>query len=113
MSEATAISANGLIVGHSYISNPSDYYKAFLYSGGVMTDLNTFLPANSGWVLQDAVGVNDSGLIAGNGLFNGQQRAFLLNTNPDPVATPEPGSISLAISAAVGAALLRRRRRRT
>jgi probable HAF family extracellular repeat protein len=42
-----------------------------------MTDLNSLLPANSGWVLSDARGINDSGQIAGTGLINGRDHAFL------------------------------------
>jgi probable HAF family extracellular repeat protein len=43
----------------------------------VMTDLNTLLPANSGWVLGEADGINDSQQIVGQGIFNGQYHAFL------------------------------------
>jgi hypothetical protein len=37
--------------------------------GGVMTDLNSLLPANSGWHLVGAFAINDSGQIAGYGFL--------------------------------------------
>src|SRR5262249_16706254 len=39
----------------------------FLYSDGVMTNLNDQLPPNSGWILTDARGINDAGQIVGYG----------------------------------------------
>src|SRR3954471_13128281 len=43
-----------------------------------MTDLNTLLPANSGWVLTATSGINDSQQIVGWGTHNGQSpRGFL------------------------------------
>jgi probable HAF family extracellular repeat protein len=59
-----------------------------------MTDLNSFLPANSGWRLEDATAINDLGQIVGEGTINGQHHAFLLNT-ADSSATPEPASVAL------------------
>ncbi len=43
-----------------------------------MTDLQTLIPADAGWTLQQAEAINDHGQIAGTGLHNGQLRAFLL-----------------------------------
>ena len=43
-----------------------------------MKDLNTLIPANSGWVLTEARAINSSGQIVGNGIKDGEQRAFLL-----------------------------------
>ena len=53
-------------------------YHAFIYSAGSMKDLNTFIPKNSGWVLDDATGINDAGQIVGSGTYKGHNRAFLL-----------------------------------
>lgn len=50
---------------------------AFLYSG-VLLDLNTLIPEDSGWVLQGATDINDAGCIVGWGTVRGEQRAFLL-----------------------------------
>jgi hypothetical protein len=40
-----------------------------------MIDLNNFVPAGSGWVLNDATGINECGVIVANGA-NGH--AYLL-----------------------------------
>jgi probable HAF family extracellular repeat protein len=85
---AYGINASGQVVGQS--SNG----HGFLYSGGVMTDLNSLLPAGSGWQLVNANAINDSGQIVGDGVINGQDHAFLLDTSPADF-TPEPGSLAL------------------
>jgi hypothetical protein len=47
-------------------------------SGGFnITDLNTLLPAGSGWVLPNAWGITNSGLIIGGGTKNGSAASFL------------------------------------
>lgn len=43
-----------------------------------MQDLNSLIPANSGWVLVLAVWINNSGQITGYGTINGDNHAFLL-----------------------------------
>lgn len=60
--------------------------RAFLYSRGVMRDLNTLIPQNSGYLITEARAVNNSGAIAAFG-FNpqGATRGFLLIPNA-PVA---------------------------
>jgi probable HAF family extracellular repeat protein len=42
-----------------------------------ITDLNTLIPAGSGWVLTYAEGINDNQQIVGQGTINGQAHAFL------------------------------------
>jgi probable HAF family extracellular repeat protein len=79
VSLAHAINNAGQVVGWAGVQgDSSSTYHAFLWSGGAMQDLNSLIPANSGWVLQDATGVNDSGQICGYGVHNGAVRAFLL-----------------------------------
>ena len=75
-SAAQAINDTGQVVG---ISNSPGTQRAFLYSNGTMTDLNTLLPPGSGWVLYEATGINNAGQICGNGEHNGHPRAFLLS----------------------------------
>jgi probable HAF family extracellular repeat protein len=41
-----------------------------------ITDLNALLPANSGWVLGEADGINDSQQIVGVGIINGPYHAY-------------------------------------
>jgi hypothetical protein len=71
--------------------------------------LNSLLPANSGWVLEEAFGINSAGQITGMGLYDGQQTAFLM-TDPGSIsAIPEP-SAGLLMVAGIGLmALLRAR----
>jgi probable HAF family extracellular repeat protein/T5SS/PEP-CTERM-associated repeat protein len=71
LSIAYDINNDGLIVGESG-------GHAVLWENGQMKDLNTLIPPNSGWVLQNARGINNKGQIVGKGTFNGQTRAFLL-----------------------------------
>jgi probable HAF family extracellular repeat protein len=73
---AHAINNAGQVVGYAELADGS--LHAFLWSGGSMRDLNSLIPANSGWVLEDATGVNDAGQICGDGTHKGKTRAFLL-----------------------------------
>ena len=59
--------------GSGYVSRAVQWNAA----NGIM-DLNALLPANSGWVLTSAIGVNDSGFIIGWGGKNGLTKPFLL-----------------------------------
>lgn len=65
----------GVVVGRISLANT---YHAFVYSGGKIKDLNKLIPANSGWVLQEADGINNAGQIVGSGTHKGQPHAFLL-----------------------------------
>ena len=73
-----AINEGSQIVGHSdigYVERPWGYSyinHAFLYDNGVMTDLNTLIPANSGWELMVATDINNRGQIVGYGVRDGQ-----------------------------------------
>ncbi len=70
-----AINNFGVVVG---VSNGG---SAIIYTGGTVQDLNTLIPANSGWVLTEATGINDKGQIVCNGYntTTGYRHAFLLN----------------------------------
>lgn len=54
--------------------------RAFLDRNGAWIDLNTLIPANSGWVLVNASAINNAGQIVGTGRVNGgsQSQGFLL-----------------------------------
>jgi len=106
-SYAYGVNASGEVVGYSYLADGDQH--AFLYYDGTMLDLNSLLPSNSGWVLEEAFGINASGQITGMGLYNGQQAVFLMTDPPAP--TPEPSTV-LLIAAGLGCiALLRPRAR--
>jgi probable HAF family extracellular repeat protein len=78
--EAFSINRAGQVVGAAKGGNGYQRsVRAFLYSDGVLSDLNTLLPANSGWVLLEARGINDAGQIVALGTHNGgAQHAALL-----------------------------------
>ena len=75
-STAHDINAAGQVVGVA--DNSAGVDRAFLYSNGAMQDLNTLLPAGSGWILREASAINNAGEIVGFGKHNGATRAFLL-----------------------------------
>ncbi len=90
---ANAINESGQVVGHSFSANNSQH--ATLWNGFEVYDLNDFLGANSksaGWVLTNALDINDHGWIVGEmkNTISGEQHAFLLSSdNPIP-PIPEP-----------------------
>ena len=91
-SEAYAINSAGVVVGYS---TSGFLNHAFIYSNGIMTDLNSLIPADSSIVLSGARGINDAGQIAATGTTkDGSIHAFLL--------TPAFTSISAANLKMVG-----------
>jgi probable HAF family extracellular repeat protein len=113
-SYAYGINSSGEIVGYSWLANGDQH--AFLYYDGSMLDLNALLPANSGWVLEQAFGINDLGQITGMGLYNGQEVAFLMTDPPagpgNVVLTPEPRTTLLMAIGLGLTAMLRPRSKR-
>lgn len=98
LSGASSINKWGDVVGFSITMSFAS--RAFLWRKGVMTDLNTLIPANSGWVLQSAGHINDVGQIVGFGVLNGNLHAFLLTPIPGGdragSATTPPAPIQLS-----------------
>jgi uncharacterized protein (TIGR03437 family) len=101
-SAATGINNSGDVVGFSTALAPdislfagplletaSNLSHAFVYTGGTMYDLNRQLLNGSGWQLTSAAAINDAGQIAGTGIINQQQHAFLLT----PVVLPQINSV--------------------
>jgi probable HAF family extracellular repeat protein len=86
----------GVAVGYSYLAGNAVAH-AFAYVNGQMIDLNSLLPANSGWVLEEAYGINNQGDIVGTGTFDGQQEAFLLDPPQFAVQVPEPATAGLLL----------------
>ena len=68
------------MVGYSYYDS-SNEPRDFFYSKAMgMIDLNSLLPANSGWVLKDAAAINNSGQIVGTAEDSmGNDNAFVLS----------------------------------
>ena len=77
-SVAYSINNKGQVVGQSCNSDLS-ICRAFLWKGGVMTDLNTLIPSDSPLFVISADDINDRGEIVGIGLdqSSGEQPAFL------------------------------------
>ena len=73
--------------------------------GSGLLDLNSLVPIDSGWELNEAYAINGKGQIVGSGTFQGQTRAFRL----DPLgvalnaaaAIPEPGTFTMLAAAVV------------
>jgi probable HAF family extracellular repeat protein len=117
-SSGHALNDNDDIVGSSLLSSGSKH--AFLYQQNgaqTMLDLNDLIPANSGWTLNVATGINDIGQICGTGEINGVSHAFLLTPTTSTFATlaggtltvtgtPEPDTISFAENAGTVTAIL-------
>ncbi|XWK86846.1 MAG: hypothetical protein U7127_21960 [Phormidium sp.] len=80
---------------------------AVLWENDNMIDLNSLIPADSGWFLSTATGINKTGQIVGNGLINGQKHAFLLTPVSQSSSVPEPSlTMSLLALGAVGVGVL-------
>ncbi|HYC61010.1 MAG TPA: hypothetical protein VEK79_15715 [Thermoanaerobaculia bacterium] len=77
-SRALDINHSKTIVGFSMKTGTS-VQRAVMWSGGVMYDLNDFLPPGSGWELKSATGINEHGQIVGGGVHFGVSRAFRLD----------------------------------
>ncbi len=107
LSKAFAINDLGQIVGNARIpkSGASAVQHAFIWQDGEMTDLNDLIPADSGWELQVARGINNRGQIVGYGYIGNEQHAFLLT----PI--PEPSVLALALLGLAGVAARATRRR--
>lgn len=82
-SYATAINSEGVIVGGGMDNNRD--YKALIWEGNELYDLNTLIQEGTGWDLKLATGINDLGQIIGYGTApNGFEHAYLLNPVPEP-----------------------------
>ena len=80
---AYAINASDEVVGD--IGTSAGPTAAFLYVGGQSYDLGALLPANSGWQIVHAAGINDAGQIVGVGYFageGGKLAAFSMKPQP-------------------------------
>jgi probable HAF family extracellular repeat protein len=86
----------GEVVGYADFRNG---YRAFLYSGGNLYNLNDLIDPSLGVTIAQAQGINDSGQIATWGWVGGsasQIHAYLLTP------TPEPGAVGCLGVVAVG-----------
>ena len=102
---ASHINNQGTIIGLVEVT-PGNLRTAIFDETSGYRLLEDLIPTNSGWgALGYATDINDLGQIVGSGVFNGQNRAFLLTP------TPEPSSLLLLSILGVCAAYLARMRR--
>ena len=80
---ALDINDDGKAVGYYYPYGTVNSPSAFLFSDGVMIDLNQLIPINSGWSLQTARSINNGNWIIGKGSRAGRgSQGFLLVPGP-------------------------------
>lgn len=110
--QANSLNDAGWVVGEVstqavqlYVYSGQPTYHAALWENGTLVDLNSLLPANSGWVLSDATGINDRDQIVGVGTFDGVAASFLLDYNGGVAATSiaAAATSSLELGALAGA----------
>jgi hypothetical protein len=82
----------GLMVGHTGSGLPGeDHAVMWGNDGSEAIDLNSLLPTNSPWNLEKANDINTSGLIVGDGRFNGLRRSYIFDLATNQiVAVPLP-----------------------
>lgn len=77
--DALSVNDAGVVVGSSYkVGQPNTNVTAIIYQNGKIQDLNSLIPANSGWVLARAVSINNKGQILVGGSLNGQPHFAIL-----------------------------------
>ncbi len=104
-STGAGINAAGEVVGWSQTA--SGVQHGFLFRDGTMIDLNDLLPPNSGWTIFSALRINAEGQILGSGFDRDGDYATLLltpNNLPEPAPVPEPTTLAVIGSAALGLA---------
>lgn len=99
LSAPTGVNDAGEVVGHSARLEPDQsgeyllVFRPFLFTDGVMQDLNALLPPGSGWSLEGygedfATGINNAGQIVGAGFHAGHIRAYLMTPDNQPPLPP-------------------------
>jgi len=98
-SEAFDINDLDQIVGTSQVQNSPPSFHATLYENNELKDLSKLIGCDTGWILQDARGISNSGIITGLGVFEGERRAYLLTplagTAPDCDVNQSGGSMPI------------------
>jgi probable HAF family extracellular repeat protein len=86
--DAAAINDRGEVVGDSLTS--AGVHHGFLYNHGKMIDLNSLIPASSGFVITDAQDINDGGQIAAQAISTNPQN----HTEYDVLLNPKTNGLS-------------------
>lgn len=77
MGSAYAVNAHSEVVGYA-LSGQSRYTAFYWNAADGMQDLNTLVPANSGWYFLEANDISNQGWIVGDGYYQGKSQAYLL-----------------------------------
>jgi probable HAF family extracellular repeat protein len=95
-----ALNDSGVVVGESefefdFGGSTTPESHAFIYTpDGDMVDLNDLIPANSGWILESATGINNKGQIVGYGRIG--EKLALFRLTPGSGGTPGQVQVSKA-----------------
>jgi probable HAF family extracellular repeat protein len=99
-----AINDSGMVVGYSWTAG-NTITHGFVYSNGVMVDLNSILSLGSEWTVTGAYGINDAGQILATADYAGEDYAVELNPvaqsaqarllSVQPLSVPEPSAFQL------------------
>ncbi len=101
LSQGLAVNSSGTVVGQS--ATPGGNWRAFVYSGGVMSDLNTLLSSNldallggSGWYLSSAAAINNAGMVLAKAVSGAPTMpGYAVLLTPVGGDTPEPATYLL------------------
>jgi probable HAF family extracellular repeat protein len=78
ISLALGINDAGQVVGSANLTGDAVNHAFLWTENGGLVDLNSLIPSDSGWELNNANAINATGQITGSGVYNGQIEAFLL-----------------------------------
>jgi len=105
---AWGVNSLGMAVGSSYDTTESTTH-GFLYAEGSLTDINELLIGATDWEVTQCADISDTGYILASASYQGQS-GYVLRLDPVADLIPEPCTLALLGTGAIG--LLTRRRRR-
>lgn len=83
-SRSNDVNSAGQIVGMSTIAGEQGVHAALFGLGHSPIDLNDLVDPLSGWLLEEAMSIDEQGDIVGFGHLNGEIKAFLATPIPEP-----------------------------
>jgi len=102
---AYGINNSDVIVGSSLTAGDNNTFHAFIYQNGVMTDLNSLIAPSSGWLLNEALAINDAGQIVATAPSAANNAASSSPSPPSPSPRPTRSSLASPRSASSPAAV--------